>query len=87
MAVSRKIEFDRARANHEAVLGLETTHGRDADNASDLPRDCLVGRIGKAELGSGCAAALADVGHLHALRRQSAGEFLGLRRASALFFR
>ena len=78
MAITGKTEFDRARTSHEAILRLWATHGRDAGKTSDLLRDRLVGRVGKAELGSDRAGALAEVGHLNALRPQRVRQTFGL---------
>ena len=79
MAVDGNAELDRARTSHEVILRLGTTHGRDAGKTSDLLRDRLVGRIGKAELGSNRAGALAEVGHLDALFRQRIRQTFSLR--------
>src|ERR1700722_11783787 len=78
MTIARKVEFDGARANHQAILRLETAHGRDSDQSSDLLRDRLVRRVSKTELGSDRAATLAEVGDLNALSPKHARQHLGL---------
>src|ERR1700733_14530035 len=78
MTVARKVEFDGARANHQAILRLKSAHRLDADKMPDLQRNRFVGRIGKAELGSDRAAALAGVGDLNALSLKHARQRLGL---------
>ena len=69
------VEFDRAGTSHEGILGLKTTHWRNAGETSDLLRDRFVRRIGKAEPSSDRAGALAKVGNLDSLPGQ--GEAMG----------
>src|ERR1700734_592674 len=78
MPIARKVELDGARAKHQAILRLETAHGRDSDQSSDMLRDRLVRRVSKTELGSDRAAALAEVGDLNALSLKHARQRLGL---------
>src|ERR1700733_8926256 len=78
MTVARKVEFDGARANHQAILRLRSAHRLDADKMPGLQRNRFGGRMGKAELESDRAAALAEVSDLNALSLKHARQRLGL---------